>query len=94
MEKKIKMLFGARIVMWITAAIFTIYWIWYSFKLYADSDSVTGTIDEHIYASQLRPVFYTCVLISVACVLISFGLRRISDRIKQSSDYHKYSSEE
>lgn len=94
MEKTIKTIFGIRIAMWTIAAVSTIYWIWYSFKLYADSNTVTGTIDEHIYATAFRPVFYTCLLISVACILISFGLRRISDRIKESSDYHKHSIEE
>ena len=77
-EKTVKILFICRIVMWITALVPTIYWIYLSFKIYAD-----GIFDAYSYAEILRPVFYPCVLISVAAIIISFILRRISDGIKK-----------
>lgn len=77
MNKKIKTLFLCRIVMWVISAGATVYWIYWSFKLYEN-----GSIDEELYASLLRPHFYAGLGIAIVCILISFGLRKISDDIK------------
>jgi len=75
----IKKLFYCRICLWVIALVSTIYWIYYSFYLYS-----IGIMDEHEYATALRPVFAKALLISLVAVGISFILRRISDNIKDS----------
>ena len=77
-EKQVKILFICRIIMWIIALVATIYWMYVSFKIYAD-----GIFDAFSYAEILRPVFYPCVIISVAAIAVSFILRWISDKIKE-----------
>lgn len=75
----IKRLFYIRICLWFVALVSTIYWMYYSFHLYS-----IGIVDEHEYASALRPVFAKALLISLIAVGVSFILRRISDNIKDS----------
>ena len=89
MEKWIKIIFGCRVVCWICAVVATINWIYWSFKFYEN-----GLIDEHTYASLLRPIFYRDIIITVIIVLISFGLRSVSDKLKSKCDYHKHSIRE
>ena len=78
LEKRVKIIFGCRVILWIIALAVTIHWIRYSFKLYE-----MGIYDVHEYATYMRPVLYKGLIISVACICISFLLRAISDRIKK-----------
>ena len=76
-DKKIKIFFCIRVVLWIIALGATIYWIYWSFHIYA-----LGIIDEHAYAVMFRPIFAKSLLVSVVAIGVSFILRITSDRIK------------
>ena len=75
MGKLQKGLLAARICLWITALIATVYWIYYSIKLHHD-----GLYDPAEYSTALRPVLYTCLIISIAAVALSFVLYRIGKK--------------
>ena len=79
-EKVVKGIFIIRIVLWIIALCATIYWIYWSFKLYT-----MGIYNEYEYAANLRPIFTKGILISVGAVIISFILRAVSDKMKANS---------
>ena len=76
-EKQIRILFIIRIILWIVALVPTVYWIWYSVKLTND-----GIFDPTEYATLFRPVFYTCIIISVAAVSVGFWLYSKSKKLK------------
>ena len=82
MDKKallqVKILFGIRILLWITAVIPTIYWVYYQQNLYDN-----GIFDVYEYSTLLRPVFYRCLGISLAAICVSFILRAVSDHVKK-----------
>lgn len=84
-EAFIKKIFIARIIMWIGAAVSTAIWIVYSFVLFREDLYV----DEHVYATALRPVFYTCLIISIVLIITSFILRAMSDKKKARNDWLK-----
>ncbi len=75
----VRILFIIRVILWITAASATVYWIYWSFNLYK-----MGIHDFHEYSVNLRPVFGRCLLISLASLCISLILRSISDMIKKN----------
>ena len=85
MKKKAKasviVLLVIRIILWTTALVSTVYWIYYSFDLYNQ-----GYIIPEEYSPRLRPVLYTCVLIAVAAIAISFLLHAISKKIKDKAE--------
>lgn len=81
-EKTRKILFVIRICLWIIALVATIYWIYWSFKLYT-----MGYVDEHQYALMFRPIFAKGLFTSLIAVGISFILRRISDYIKDTTKH-------
>ena len=85
MKKKTKVtlitLLVIRILLWATALVSTIYWIYYSFDLYRQ-----GYIIPEEYSPRLRPVVYTCVLIAVAAIALSFLLHAIGKRIKDKAE--------
>lgn len=82
MENKQKrtliILFVTRIILWITAIASTVYWIYFSVKLKMD-----GIFAPEEYSPRLRPVLYTCLLISLVAVAISFALYSLSKKIKK-----------
>jgi len=78
-EKKIRILFIFRIIMWIICAGGCVYWIYWSFKLYEMED-----FDAHIYATLFRPHFNIGISISIISITISLVLRLISDRHKRA----------
>lgn len=80
-EIKIKIIFGIRIFLWVTAFASTAYWIWYSFKLYND-----GIVLPEEYSPLLRPVLYRGIIISVAAIVLSFVLRSVARKIKKNND--------
>lgn len=80
-EKTVRILWIARIILWIIAGGATIYWIVMSFRMY----DILGTYDVYYYGQAFRPIFYTALLISFACVGVSFILRSISDKIKKAN---------
>lgn len=77
-SKIVRILFIIRIILWITAAAATFYWIVWSFKLYG-----MGIFDEHEYSSYLRPILGKGLLIAVVSICLSFILRGISDKLKE-----------
>ena len=79
-EKKIKRLFIARIVMWVICAAGCVYWIIWSCKLY---DQEPGELDIHVYATNFRPHFNLGITISIVSNTISLILRLISDKQKR-----------
>ena len=79
-KKQIKNLFIARICLWVVAAVSTLIWMWYSFKLHRD-----GIFDPYEYATLLRPVKYTGLIVAVAAILLAFLLRRITLEIKRQN---------
>ena len=82
--KIIRTIYIFRIILWITAAAATYYWIYWSFKLYS-----LGYFDVHEYSSYLRPIFAKGLLISFVCICMSFILRGISDHIKKKDEIMK-----
>ena len=83
MQKKTKtqitILFLCRLFLWIVALGSTVYWVRYSVQLHEN-----GIFDPHEYATALRPVLYTCLIISVAAVCISFVLYARSAKLKKT----------
>ena len=79
-KKTIKTIFIIRICLWVVAAVSTGVWIWYSFKLTHD-----GIFDPYEYATLLRPVMYTGIVVAVVAVLLAFLLRRITVEIKRQN---------
>lgn len=79
-----KIMFYIRIVLWCIALGATIYWIYWSFHLYT-----LGFMDDHEYATALRPVFAKGLFTSLIAVGISFILRVNSDKMK---DREKHST--
>ncbi|MCQ2518914.1 MAG: hypothetical protein MJ107_00140 [Lachnospiraceae bacterium] len=75
----VKKLFIVRACLWAVSLAATIYWVVWSFKLYADNG---GAMDPYLYASILRPKMYAGLAIAAVCLLISVKLRGISDKIK------------
>ena len=78
-KTQIRVLFAARVCLWIIALVSTVYWIYYSAQLHSQ-----GIFAPEEYAPLFRPVFYTCLAISIAAVCISFVLHAISKKIKES----------
>lgn len=78
-EKTRRIMFIIRICLWIIALSATVYWIYWSFKLYT-----MGFLDEHEYAVAFRPIFAKGLFTSLIAVGISFIFRRISDNIKDN----------
>ncbi len=70
-----KTLFIIRICLWIIALASTIYWNYYSIMLHRN-----GIYDPAEYATLMRPVLYTCLIISIVAIVISFILFAISKR--------------
>ncbi len=70
-----KGLLAVRICLWIVAFATTVYWIYYSIKLHRE-----GIFDPAEYSTALRPVLYTCLIISIAAVALSFVLYRIDKK--------------
>lgn len=83
-SKKVLAIFVVRVCLWIVALVSTIYWIWYSVKLHND-----GIFAPEEYSPLLRPVLYTCLVISIAAVCISFALRAWSMKIKKQEEIDK-----
>ena len=81
LKKKVKTLFICRVTLWVIAAGACIYWIVYSFWLY-----IAGIHEVHEYATILRPILYTCLIISFVSIAVSFSLRRKSDGYKKEMD--------
>lgn len=80
-EIAVRNIFIMRAVLWLVAFVSTLYWIVVSFKLYSD-----GIFDPYEYATILRPILYTCLIIAVAAIGIAFILRRISDEVKRQNE--------
>ena len=80
-RKKIFILFIIRIFLWFVAAVSTVIWIYYSWELHHD-----GIFDPSEYATRLRPVLYTCLIISIAAVCTSFALYALTKRIRKKYD--------
>ena len=82
MKNKVKtqvtILFIIRVCLWIVAALSTLYWMYYSVKLHMD-----GIFAPEEYSPRLRPVLYTCLIISIAAICISFALHAKSKRIQK-----------
>ena len=79
-DKRVKALFIMRAVLWVIALAATVYWIYWSFKLYE-----LEIYDPYSYAKEFRPIFTRGLLISGGSICISLSLRGISDRIKRAN---------
>ena len=75
---KIRVMFAARILLWLIALVSTIYWISYSFELYKQE-----IFDPHEYATLLIPVLYICLAIAFVSICISFALHARTKKIKK-----------
>ncbi len=80
-EIAVRNIFIMRAVLWLVAFVSTLYWIVVSFKLYSD-----GIFDPYEYATILRPILYTCLIIAVVAIIFAFILRRISDEVKRQNE--------
>ncbi|MBR5420477.1 MAG: hypothetical protein IK115_04945 [Lachnospiraceae bacterium] len=77
-QKKINLLFGIRVCLWIVAFVSTAYWMYYSGKLHREE-----IFDPYEYATLFRPVFYTCLIISLSAVILSFVLYALGRKLKR-----------
>lgn len=77
-QKKIKIIFCIRILMWIICAAGCIYWIYWSFELYR-----RGIYDVHEYGPAFRPHFRLGLMISACSLTVSIALRITSDALKR-----------
>lgn len=87
-SKAVRILLYIRIVLWIIALAATVYWIYWSFKLYD-----LGYYDIYEYTGYLRPIFGRGLLISFGSLGVSLILRGISDRIKKRRDGQAHQDE-
>ena len=71
-NRAVRILFIIRACLWTTALAATVYWIYWSFKLYD-----LGHNDVYEYSGLSRPILTRGLLISLACLGISLILRRI-----------------
>ena len=85
-EKKIRIRFIIRCILWAVCAFGAIFWIYWSFKTY---DFIDDT-DYHEYATVFRPYFYTGMTISIVSITISLILRLISDITKRNMKDEMY----
>ncbi|MBE5844392.1 MAG: hypothetical protein E7302_09455 [Butyrivibrio sp.] len=83
MEAKniIKGLFVVRICLWIVALGSTIYWINYSRVLHSQ-----GIYAPEEYSPLFRPVFYTCLIITIAAICLSFFLHSVGKKLKKKNN--------
>lgn len=81
--KAVRIIFAVRAVLWVVALTATIYWISWSFKIYA-----MEIYDPYDYAALFRPVFQKGMLIALIALAICLILRRISDTVKKVYDLH------
>lgn len=79
-EKKIKIIFAIRVLLWLVALGFTGHWLYWSFYLYHQEIFEVGQ-----YAEIFRPILYKDLAVSVACIVVCFILRKISDTIKKEN---------
>ena len=84
-ERKIRILFIIRCILWAVCLSGFAYWIYWSFKLYEIME-----FELHTYATAFRPYFKTGILISVISITISLVLRIISDTIKKNMKEEMY----
>lgn len=84
-EKKIRILFIIRCMMWAICLAGFAYWIYWSFKLYEIME-----FELHAYATAFRPYFKAGILVSVISITISLILRLISDSIKRTMKEEMY----
>lgn len=82
-DKRVKILFIIRSILWVIALAATVYWIYWSFKLYE-----LKIFDPYSYAKEFRPIFTRGLLVSGTSICISLILRGISDRIKKENKKH------
>ncbi len=87
-SKAVRILFFIRMILWIIALAATVYWIYWSFKLYA-----LGYYDVYEYSGYLRPILGRGLLISFGSLGVSLILRGISDRIKKRRDRQAHQDE-
>ena len=88
-EKKIRILFICRIVMWVICAAGCAYWIYWSFKLYMIME-----FEVHAYATAFRPHFNLGITISLVSITISLLLRLKSDSYKKAMRKEMYKIKE
>ena len=88
-EKKIRILFIFRCMLWVVCALGFAYWIYWSFKLYEIEE-----FELHTYATHFRPYFNKGITISIVSITISLVLRLISDSIKNNMKQHMYKPRE
>lgn len=79
-KKQVKLIFAVRILLWITAFAATLVWVIYNFKLSAEE-----IFDPAEFAAGFRPLFYTCLVISIIAVCVAFALHMVSKKIKEKN---------
>lgn len=81
-KKTIKTLFICRICLWVVALVATLFWAVYSFALY----NKYQIFDPLEYATKLRPVLYTGIIVTVVALGVSFFLRKVTLEIKRQNN--------
>lgn len=76
----VRNIFIVRAVLWVVALAATLYWIFVSFDLYNQ-----GIFDPYEYATILRPILYTCLIIAIVAIIICFILRAVAKEIKRQN---------
>ena len=77
-KNQIIALFFTRVVLWVIAFVSTVYWIHFSAALKA-----AGFLAPEEYSPRMRPVLYTCLIISIVAICVSFALYAVSKKIKK-----------
>ena len=86
-ERKIRIIFIVRCVMWLICAAGCAYWIYWSFKLYEVQDYAE---DYHLYATAFRPYFNLGITVSLVSITVSLVLRLVSDSFKRAMKQEMY----
>lgn len=77
----IKNIFIIRATLWVIALGATIYWIAVEYDLRCRQ----FIFDPYEFAGIFRPIFYTCLVITIVAIVISFILRKITLEIKRQN---------
>lgn len=84
LNKAVRNIFILRVILWITATASTIYWLYWSFKLFE-----MGMSNAQEHSDYFTPIFGWSVLISIVSIGLSLILRNISKKISMEEDDDK-----
>ncbi len=83
-SKAVRSLFILRVILWIIATASTLYWLYWSFKLFE-----MGMLNAQEHSDYFTPIFGWSVLISIISIGLSLILHNISNKVGMEEDDDK-----